>query len=163
MNARDRDAEPIVPNTEGGASDALRLWLRLLACTNTIERTLRAAFRRDFASTLPRFDLMSQLARQPEGMRMGELSKRLMVTSGNITGITDQLVAEALVTREAPADDRRAYIVRLTLAGQAAFERMAEAHAAWVVDVLSGMSPQDRKQLQTLLGKLKSSIEDRKR
>ncbi|MEO7404926.1 MAG: MarR family transcriptional regulator [Burkholderiales bacterium] len=163
MNARDLDAESIAHDTEGGTSDAVRLWLRLLGCTNTIERTLRAAFRRDFSSTLPRFDLMSQLARQPEGMRMGELSRRLIVTSGNITGITDQLVAEALVTREAPADDRRAYIVRLTLAGQAAFERMAEAHATWVVDVFYGLSPQDRKQLQTLLGKLKSSIEDRKR
>src|SRR5512135_2946428 len=73
--------------------ESLRLWLRLLTCTLLIERRIRARLREDFGTTLPRFDLMAQLERNPAGLRMGELSQRLMVTGGNVTGITDQLVA----------------------------------------------------------------------
>jgi DNA-binding MarR family transcriptional regulator len=157
MNTRDRDTLE-APSREH-ATDVLRLWLGMLGCTNVIEASLRGAFRREFDSTLPRFDLMSQLDRHPEGLRMGELSKRLMVTSGNITGITDQLVAEGLVTREAPQDDRRAFVVRLTIAGRAAFKRMAERHERWLVELFDDLTPADRKQLQQLLAKLKASAQ----
>jgi DNA-binding MarR family transcriptional regulator len=138
--------------------EALRLWLRLLACTNLIEGSVRAELRRGFDCTLPRFDLMAQLERNPEGLRMGELSRRLMVTGGNVTGITDQLVKEGLVTREAPADDRRAFVVRLTAAGRKAFLRMAEAHEAFVVRLFSGLSAQERRQLYALLARLKTTV-----
>ena len=105
---------------------SLRLWLRLLSCTTRMEDTIRQRLREQFDTTLPRFDLMAQLARHPEGLKMGEISRRLMVTGGNVTGITDQLVKEALVTREPLANDRRAYLVRLTPAGRKAFQRMAQ-------------------------------------
>ena len=101
---------------------------------------------------------MAQLERNPDGLRMGELSKRLMVTGGNVTGITDQLVKEGLVTREAPPDDRRAFVVRLTPAGRRHFLRMAEAHEAWVVKLVSGLAAPERKQLFDLLAKLKRSV-----
>ena len=87
---------------------ALRLWLRMLACTNLIEGEVRSRLRQQFDITLPRFDLMAQLERVPGGLKMGELSKRMMVTGGNVTGITDQLVAEGLVVREDNPADRRA-------------------------------------------------------
>jgi DNA-binding MarR family transcriptional regulator len=138
--------------------EALRLWLRLLTCTSLIEGAIRTGLRRDFDCTLPRFDLMAQLDRSPEGLRMGELSRRLMVTGGNVTGITDQLVKEGLVTREAPPDDRRAFVVKLTAAGRKAFQRMAELHEAWVVKLFDGLTAAERRQLQALLGKLKSTV-----
>lgn len=138
--------------------EALRLWLRLLACTNLIEGSVRAELRRRFDCTLPRFDLMAQLERNPDGLRMGELSRRLMVTGGNVTGITDQLVKEGLVTREAPADDRRAFVVRLTPAGRRAFMRMAEAHETFVVNLFSGLTGPERRQLYGLLAKLKTVV-----
>lgn len=138
--------------------EALRLWLRLLTCTSLIEGAIRTELRRDFDCTLPRFDLMAQLDRNPEGLRMGELSRRLMVTGGNVTGITDQLVKEGLVTREAPPDDRRAFVVKLTAAGRKAFQRMAELHEAWVVRLFDGLTAAERRQLQTLLGKLKATV-----
>ena len=138
--------------------EALRLWLRLLTCTNLIEAAVRSELRRDFDCTLPRFDLMAQLERSPAGLRMGELSRRLMVTGGNVTGITDQLVREGLVTREAPPDDRRAFVVRLTAAGRRSFLRMAESHEAWVVKLVSGLSAAERRQLFELLAKLKKSV-----
>ena len=138
--------------------EALRLWLRLLTCTSLMEGSVRAELRRDFDCTLPRFDLLAQLERNPDGLRMGELSKRLMVTGGNVTGIADQLVKEGLVTRAAPPDDRRAFVVRLTPAGRRHFLRMAEAHEAWVVKLVSGLAATERKQLFDLLAKLKRSV-----
>ncbi len=135
----------------------LRLWLRMLACTNLIENHVRARLRSDFDITLPRFDLMSQLERSPQGLKMGELSKRMMVTGGNVTGITDQLVREGLVIREDSPKDRRAYIVKLTAEGRKSFRRMAEAHEEWMVGLFSGMSETQRDELYDLLAALKAS------
>ena len=101
--------------------DALRLWLRMLTCTQLIEQRVRSRLREQFETTLPRFDLMAQLERSPEGLKMNELSRRMMVTGGNVTGITDQLEAEGLVERSAVANDRRALCIRLTEAGRKVF------------------------------------------
>jgi DNA-binding MarR family transcriptional regulator len=138
--------------------DALRLWLRLLTCTTLIEGRVRAGLRERFATTLPRFDLMAQLERNPEGLRMGELSRRLMVTGGNVTGITTALVAEGLVERRAIPGDRRAQLVRLTPAGKRTFDAMAVEHEGWVKDMVGGLTPADRERLRALLGKLKTTI-----
>ncbi len=135
----------------------LRLWLRMLACTNLIENHIRSKLRAEFDITLPRFDLMAQLERSPQGLKMGELSKRMMVTGGNVTGITDQLVAEKLVVREDSPKDRRAYIVKLTTEGRRSFRKMAEAHEKWVVDLFSGMDEKPRRELYDLLAALKTS------
>jgi DNA-binding MarR family transcriptional regulator len=137
--------------------DALRLWLRLLTCTMLIEGRVRARLRERFATTLPRFDLMAQLERNPDGLRMGELSRRLMVTGGNVTGITTALVAEGLVERRAIAGDRRAHAVRLTPAGKRAFDAMAAEHERWVEEMVGGLGAADRERLYALLGKLKAT------
>ena len=134
--------------------EALRLWLRLLTCTQLVEKQVRSRLREQFDTTLPRFDLMSQLERAPDGLKMNELSRRMMVTGGNVTGITDQLVAEGLVERAADAD-RRAFRVRLTRAGDKAFAEMAREHEAWVVELLAGLSRAEHKQLFDLLAKVK--------
>ena len=136
-------------------AQALRLWLRLLTCSQLIEKRVRAGLRDQFDTTLPRFDLMAQLERHPEGLKMKELSHRLMVTGGNVTGITDQLVAEGLVKRTPVDGDRRAFLVRLTAAGRAAFERMAAQHERWIVDAFAGLSERELDQLHRLLGKVK--------
>ncbi len=138
--------------------DALRLWLRLLTCTMLIEGRIRSRLRERFATTLPRFDLMAQLERHPEGLRMGELSKRMMVTGGNVTGITAALVAEGLVERRAIPGDRRAQAVRLTAAGKRAFDEMAVEHERWVQEMLGGLGAGDRDRLRALLGRLKKAV-----
>jgi len=134
---------------------ALRLWLRLLTCSQLIERQVRTRLRSRFGITLPRFDLLSQLERNPGGLKMNELSRLLMVTGGNITGIVDQLVKEGLVERVDDAADRRAWRVRLTRAGNKAFAEMARAHEEWVVALLSGLSRRDSDALMQLLARLK--------
>jgi DNA-binding MarR family transcriptional regulator len=134
------------------ASDhaALRLWLRLLTCTQLVEKQIRGQLREHFDTTLPRFDLMAQLQRVPEGLKMNELSRRLMVTGG-----TDQLVSEDLVERTQPDGDRRAYLVRLTPKGQRSFAEMAQAHEEWIVGAFASLSSRELQVLHKLLGKLK--------
>jgi DNA-binding MarR family transcriptional regulator len=136
---------------------ALRLWLRLLTCTQLVERQVRSALRAQFDTTLPRFDLMAQLERTPQGMKMNELSRRMMVTGGNVTGITDQLVAEGLVERLSAAGDRRAYLIRLTQAGRESFADMAQAHEGWIVQAFGNLSDKDMATLHKLLGRVKET------
>ena len=138
--------------------DALRLWLRMLTCTQLIEQRVRGHLREQFETTLPRFDLMAQLERSPEGLKMNELSRRMMVTGGNVTGITDQLEAEGLVERTAVANDRRALCIRLTAAGRKAFANMAATHESWIVDALAGLSEREVLSLHKLLGKVKQHM-----
>lgn len=134
---------------------ALRLWLRMLTCTQLIERHIRNELRTRFGTTLPRFDLMSQLERHPEGLKMNELSRRMMVSGGNVTGITDQLVKEGLVERVAEPADRRAYRIRLTRAGARTFGEMAREHETWVVGLLAGLNKREHQDLLGLLAKVK--------
>ena len=135
---------------------SLRLWLRLLSATTRIEDTIRQRLREQFGITLPRFDLMAQLEREREGLTMGELSRRMMVTGGNVTSIVDQLEKEQLVQRQSLPGDRRAFRVSLTPAGRKAFTAMAQAHEGWVVELLSPLSERQQEQLHKLLGTLKS-------
>lgn len=135
---------------------ALRIWLRLLTCTQLIERRVRSNLREQFATTLPRFDLMAQLERYKGGLKMNELSRLLMVTGGNVTAIVDQLEKESLVERLDEPADRRAFRIRLTRAGEKIFAEMARAHEEWVVELLSGLSRREADDLLKLLAKLKS-------
>jgi DNA-binding MarR family transcriptional regulator len=141
--------------------EALRLWLRLLTCTQLIEKQVRGELRAQFGTTLPRFDLMAQLERSPDGLKMNELSRRMMVTGGNITGITDQLAAEGLVDRVDVEGDRRAYRVLLTPRGRKVFQEMAGRHADWVVEAFSGLSDKEIAVLHKLLGKVKDHARTR--
>lgn len=137
---------------------SVRLWLRMLACTNRIENFVRQNLQAKFATTLPRFDLMAQLERAPRGLKMSELSQRMMVTGGNVTGITDGLEKEGLVVREVDLTDRRVFRVKLSAEGQRQFRRMAAEHEQWVIELFEGMSMKHKNQLVELLGELKRNI-----
>ena len=138
---------------------SLRLWLRLLSCTTRVEDKIRQKLRESFDITLPRFDLMAQLERHPDGLSMGELSRRMMVTGGNITTIVDQLEKEKLVLRVVGVNDRRSFTVKLTQAGKDAFTNMAIAHEAWVADLFEGLSVSQQTELYTLLGAMKKNLQ----
>jgi len=137
---------------------ALRLWLRLLATSNRIESLLRTRLRERHGVSLPRFDLMAQLDRHPEGLRMRELSQRLMVTGGNVTGLTDRLVAEGLVERRDDPHDGRSYTVRLTDSGATQFRQMAREHEAWVIELFHGLSAAEQTAVFDALGGLKRQL-----
>jgi DNA-binding MarR family transcriptional regulator len=137
---------------------ALRLWLRLLVCANLVETEIRTRLRAEFGITLARFDLLAQLERSPDGLKMSELSRRLMVSGGNVTGLTDELESEGLVVREDDPQDRRAYTVKLTPKGIAQFRAMAQRHEGWVVELLSGLGGGEQRQVFGLLGKLKQHL-----
>lgn len=137
---------------------SLRLWLRLFSCTSQIESRIRQRLQSSFNTTLPRFDLMAQLERVPAGLKMSELSQRLMVTGGNVTGVTDGLEKEGLVVREVDATDRRVYRVKLTAQGARQFRRMAAEHEQWQIGFFSVLSSKQKKQLLELLGELKAHV-----
>jgi DNA-binding MarR family transcriptional regulator len=155
MAARATDAETRAERDDHGA---IRLWLRMLATNRLVETRTRRLLQERYATTLPRFDLMAQLERAPKGLKMGELSKRMMVTGGNVTGITDMLEREGLVERVAAPRDRRARLVRLTGAGRRAFAAMAEEHERWIVEAFTELSGREMATIAALLARLKAHV-----
>ena len=139
------------PKPEPAAKQKLRLWLRLLRSSRAIEVELRDRLRLEFGVTLPKFDVMAALDRKRAGMTMTELSRFLMVSNGNVTGIIDRLVSEDMVVRQAHEGDRRATFVRLTPKGAQQFQVMAKAHEAWVNEILADFSNTDTDTLIALL------------
>jgi DNA-binding MarR family transcriptional regulator len=144
----------------GEHHQALKLWLRMLACTTRVEATIRGRLRATFGITLPRFDLMAQLERHPDGLRMGELSKRMMVTGGNVTGIADQLEREQLVVRVPDPQDGRAFMVKLTPLGRTTFAGMAAVHEGWVADLFRDIPAADKTRMIALLDTMKRHLND---
>ncbi|MDB5669333.1 MAG: MarR family transcriptional regulator [Alphaproteobacteria bacterium] len=137
---------------------SVRLWLRLLSLTTMIEKRLRRAFEARFPITLPRFDVMAALDRHPEGMRMTALSRELLVSNGNVTGLVRGLKRDGLIDIHRVPSDGRAAMVRLTEAGQALFDDMAEVHRQWIDAMLGDLAVGDRDRLYDLLGALKASL-----
>ena len=136
----------------------LRLWLRLLTCSTLIDGRVRRGLREEFDITLPRFDLLAQLDRAPDGLGLSELSRRLMVSNGNVTGLVERLVAEGMIESRAQEGDRRAQLVRLTAAGKRAFDAMTPVHEAWIAAMLAPLDRRDMAQLYALLGRLKLAV-----
>jgi DNA-binding MarR family transcriptional regulator len=152
------DSETKVLESPQDHKDELRLWLRLLTCTNLIEAAIRKRLGEDFDTTLPRFDLLAQLERAPDGMTLGDLSRRMMVTNGNVTGLVERLVQSGLIKRVPLPSDRRVQIVKLTPKGHAHFNRVASAHQDWIAGLFGRLSPKDVAELLRNLGKLKDSV-----
>src|ERR1700757_3810215 len=139
--------------------DEIRLWLRLLTCTTLIEGAVRSRLRERFDVTLPRFDLMAQLDRAPEGMTLSDLSKRMMVSNGNVTGLVERLVESGHLDRRTSETDRRVQYIRLTKLGRAEFRKMAAEHEKWIADIFGDLSPKDIRELMRLLAKTKGSAQ----
>jgi len=156
------DAEYALRENPHDHRSELRLWLRLLTCANLIEAEIRKRLREQFDTTLPRFDLMAQLYRTEEGILLGELSQRMMVSNGNVTGLVERLVQEGLIERQVTENDRRAARVRMTHRGRAVFSKMAEAHAEWISELLGGIGESEQEELWEQLGHLKLSVRNAK-
>jgi DNA-binding MarR family transcriptional regulator len=137
----------------------LRLWIRLLRATRMIEADTRNRLKRQFNATLPRFDVMAALYRKPEGMLMSEISRFLLVSNGNVTGIVDRLASDGFVTRSQRNGDRRTSFVRLTAKGQAAFADMSAAHESWIDKLLGDVTAHEADQLSARLSSFRSEWE----
>lgn len=133
----------------------LRLWIRLYRAARSVETELRARLRCEFDATLPRFDVLAALYRQPDGLLMTELSHALMVSNGNVTGIVDRLVGDGFIQRTRRNGDRRTSIVRLTPKGFRHFRRMATAHEGWINELLSAFDEGEVEQLSEIFKQLK--------
>lgn len=138
-----------------GSCDHLRTWLRFLSCGRLIENEIRSRLRREFNTTLPRYDLMAHLEKHPKGIKMSDLSRLLMVTNGNITGITSQLIKEGLVQRTLLPQDRRSSLLKLTAKGRAQLARISAAHNQWVCSLFEQLPDQDLQHMMQSLDELK--------
>src|SRR5213082_2088298 len=151
------DSETKAVETPEDHAEELRLWLRLLTCTTLIEGEVRGRLRQRFDVTLPRFDLMAQLDKAPDGMTLSDVSKRMMVSNGNVTGLVERLVESGHLDRRTSGTDRRVQVIRLTKIGRAEFRKMAAEHETWIADIFSDLTPKDVRELMRLLGKTKAS------
>ena len=140
---------------------AVRLWLRLLSCSTQIEQEIRTRLRERFGMTLPRFDYLAQLERHPDGLRLSALSRNLMVTGGNITLLTEQLMTDGWITRTVDPTDRRSTLVALTPRGRTQFLRMAAEHERWLVELFDGFEGSHRDLLYEQLGRLRAHLAPR--
>jgi len=157
------DSETKVAERPADHEAELRLWLRLLTCTTLIEGEVRRRLRDTFDVTLPRFDLMAQLDKAPNGMTLGELSRRMMVSNGNVTGLAERLVEQGLLDRRPSPNDRRAQIVSLTAEGRRVFRTMARTHEDWIAEIFGELDPGEIEQLMDLLAKAKASARNAER
>lgn len=157
------DAETKVAERPADHEAELRLWLRLLTCTTLIEGEIRSRLRDTFDVTLPRFDLMAQLDKTPGGMTLGELSQRMMVSAGNVTGLAERLESLGMLERRASPHDRRAQIVSLTAEGRRAFRTMARTHENWIADIFADLTAEEIETLMKLLAKTKTSARKARR
>ncbi|MBT5220815.1 MAG: MarR family transcriptional regulator [Woeseia sp.] len=144
-------------DVEDRSKEALRTWLRLLSCGTVIEQRLRSLFRVNFSVTLPQFDVLSELERAGQPLTMSDLSRELMVSNGNVTGVIDRLEKNGYVSRTRADHDRRIQYIDLTPKGAREFSRMAELHEEWLNDLLAELSVPDMKKLQKLLLKTRLS------
>jgi DNA-binding MarR family transcriptional regulator len=156
------DLEIVIGEAVADRKVDLRLWLRMLSTVTLISAEVRRRLREEFAITLPQFDMLAQLDREPDGLRLGELSRRMMVTNGNITGVIDRLEADGLVARETSSEDRRVTYARLTPEGRARFRRYAKAHEAWVRGLLADVDPETKARLVAELARVKASVARRR-
>lgn len=135
----------------------LRLWLRLLTCATLIEGEVRRRLRERFHVTMPRFDLMAQLDKAPGGMTLSDVSKRMMVSNGNVTGLVERLVESGHIDRRTSETDRRVQVIRLTKLGRAEFRKMAQDHEGWIAEMFADLTEKDVRELMRLLAKAKTS------
>jgi DNA-binding MarR family transcriptional regulator len=153
------EAQELGHEARAGRGDhaVLKLWLRMLATTTHVETEIRRRLRERFGISLARFDYMAQLFRFKDGLSMRVLSRYLMVTGGNVTGLTDELEQEGLVAREGSPDDRRSWIVRLTPKGRRRFEVMAQEHEQWILELFAGLDKEAVQYIYAQLGVLRVS------
>src|SRR5207245_10120062 len=129
----------------------------LLTCTTLIEGEVRGRLRERFDVTLPRFDLMAQLDKVPDGMTLSDVSKRMMVSNGNVTGLVERLVESGHLDRRTSDADRRVKMIRLTKPGRADISKMAAKHELWIADIIADLATKDVYELMRLMAKTKTT------
>lgn len=156
MAAIEKPGDELLP--VGAGAPELRMWVRLLACAKIGEKQLRRRFEDEFATTLPRFDVLAALSRAPDGLRMSGLSQDLLVSNGNVTVIVRQLQERGLVRSRTNPRDARSAIVSLTPAGRRHFLELAEAHHRWVSEIFGQISAAQVDELARLLGDVRAAL-----
>ena len=155
------DFEILVHGAREGRKSQLRLWLRMLSITKMVSQEIRRRLRLEFGATLPQFDLLAQLYREPDGLRLSDLSRRTMVTNGNVTGLADRLETDGLIVREILDGDRRVTVAKLTRRGREVFSAMAKAHEGWLRELMADVDEETVAESLRRLATVKASVSRR--
>jgi DNA-binding MarR family transcriptional regulator len=142
------------PDGDGSALD-VSVWVRLLECHNRMLAELRRKLSED--CTMPRFDLLANLYRE-DGQTLATLSRRLLVTAGNLTGLVDRAERDGVVERHDDPSDRRVSRIHLTHKGRQLIEQMLPIHAEYVGEILGALDGTERRELRRVLGKLRDAL-----
>jgi len=129
--------------TEQLSNIEVRIWIRMLTLHGKVYSRLNRTFLDRFGISLAKFDVLAQLDRFGDDLSQGELSQRLKVTGGNVTGLVRRLVADGLVTRKMSASDRRSFVVRLTPNGRELFRAARDMHDELLRDWFGDLSPDE--------------------
>jgi DNA-binding MarR family transcriptional regulator len=140
------------------AKQSLRVWLRMLGATTIMQKLIQNYLKVRFDSTLPRFDVMSALDRQDGPITMSELSDKLLVSNGNVSGLVSRLVKDGMMTREVDPHDRRTQRVELSSTGREAFHAMAIEHEKLVDSLFSDLSDAQMEELLHLTTILNATL-----
>jgi DNA-binding MarR family transcriptional regulator len=136
-----------------------QLWLRLSSCASVVEKRVRARLEQEFATTLPRFEVLAAIERHPTGLTISQVSRAIMVSNGNVTAVANRLLEDGWIVRTVDSHDRRVATVRLTRKGRAAFARMANAQAEWIDRMFAELADGELDELMKRLGDLRRSVE----
>jgi DNA-binding MarR family transcriptional regulator len=108
------------------------------------------------------YDVLYTLSKSSEGLRLLDLSDRIMLTQTGITRLVARLEERCLVTRTPDPDDARAVRLTLTPEGRDVQRRVGTAHARSVTCVMEqALAPEELQQLQALCDKLTASVREK--
>lgn len=151
-----------MPNTKYSQRQraSLKLWIELMLYSNKLEQIIDDKLRHNYGQNISRFDVLSQLEREPEkGISVGDLAGRLIASKGNITGLLHRMGEDNLIKKVARIDDRRSTLVHITKKGQNLFNEMAENNAKWVEQTLKTIDINHMHDFTSFLSKARSLLD----
>ncbi len=130
------------PGLDEASSAALRLWVIMSRAHSAIAAHASADVARH-GLTLAEFGILEALYHRGP-MLLGEVQRRILVSSGGITFLVDRLTAKGLVERRTCQEDRRARYAALTPAGTELVAKIFPEHAALLTQVMEGLTVEEQ-------------------
>lgn len=131
---------------------ALKLWITLSRAYNAVNAHALADVRREGLS-IGEFAVLELLYHRGPSL-LGEIQRRILVSSGGITFLVDKLAEKGMVERRDSPDDRRARVAALTRDGTRLMKRIFPRHAARITAAMSGLSASEQREATRLLKQL---------
>jgi len=147
--ARASAAPPKRSKGEKDLATALKTWVVLARAYLAIYKHVAADVAR-YDLTASEFGILEALYHKGP-LLLGDLQRKILVTSGGVTYLVNRLVAKGLVTRESFPGDKRSRFAVLTPEGSALIKQIFPGHAKRLAKVMGELSPKEQRKLTALL------------